>query len=303
MTDVMSSLISDSVSTDLVISWIIGFVFIVLLESILLWIASNILKLKKRDFKTAFTTALVYIVLTILEVVVINFGTGGILIWIENGHISLISAPGAFMGMGGIINIILMIYLIKVFYEEVDKNAILTFVTILVLEIVVYLILMVALIAYGVSNETYKLPDDYVDNESVDHYSGFFMMNDLVRYPAKANVTTLNLSDRNIKVGVAAQTYELNFGNVPQNITIRKFINLRNGEKGPVRICAKARGSIAPHVYFHPGDDMILSGGEQKDIEIAFNSSRTDLYGGEIDLVVRKPKYGILEYFLSLVRC
>jgi hypothetical protein len=299
----LNSSVVGFVSTDMLISLVVGFVSILLLESALLWVASNLLKLKKKDFKTAFTTALVYVVLTILEIAVINFSLGGVLIWIENGHITLISEQGALMGIGAIINIIVMIYLIKVFYEEVDKNAILTFITILVLEAIVYLILMITLVAVGVSNETYKLPDDFVDNQSVDHSSGSFLIDDVVRYPAKANVTALNLSDRNIKVGVAAQTYELNFGNVPQNITVRKFINLGNGEKGPVRICVKARGNIGPHVYFNPGDNIILSGGEQKDLEVAFNSTRTDLYSGEIDLIVRKPKYGALEYFLFLIRC
>jgi len=169
--------------------------------------------------------------------------------------------------------------------------------------ILLLMLAVVALLSFGVYNETYALPGDYVDNQSVDHSSGSFLIDDVVRYPAKANVTALNLSDRNIKVGVAAQTYELNFGNVPQNITVRKFINLGNGEKGPVRICVKARGNIGPHVYFNPGDNIILSGGEQKDLEVAFNSTRTDLYSGEIDLIVRKPKYGALDYFLFLIRC
>lgn len=163
--------------------------------------------------------------------------------------------------------------------------------------------LMAIVLTLGaIYTEGYNLPENFVNEESVDHSPGFFMINDIIRYPAKANVTPLDIS-KNITVGVAAQTSELNFGNVPQNITIRKFISLRNNEKTPVRICVLGRGDIAPHIQLTQGDDFVIQGNRARDMEMTFNSTDIGSYSGEVDIIVRKPRYGLIGYFMDLVRC
>ncbi len=168
--------------------------------------------------------------------------------------------------------------------------------------IILLLGLVMVSIFLGVYTETCQIPENFVEEESLEHSEGFFIMNDIIRYPTKVNVTSLNLSDRLITVGVAAQTYELNFGNVPQNITVRKFINLRNNEDIPVRICILKRGDVSPFIHISQ-DNLILQSNETGEIEIKFNSTEVRTYSGEIDITVRKPKYPLLKYFMSLVRC
>jgi len=175
--------------------------------------------------------------------------------------------------------------------------------TILIEGTILLIVLVAILTVLSISMESYTLPEGFADNESVEQSNGFFIKNQIIRYPAKANVSILNISDKNIKIGVAPQTYELNFGNVPQNITVRKFIQFANNENVPVKVCFVARGSISPLVKSTEGREMILQSQQQREIEITFNSTEVGLYNGEMDIVIRKPESFIPGSLISLVRC
>jgi len=166
-----------------------------------------------------------------------------------------------------------------------------------------FIVLVVALVAVGVSSEKYKVPEDFVDRASEDQSSGFFMDNKIVRYPTSANVSLLNLSDKNIKIGVAPQTYEINFGNVPQNITVRKFIKLNNTYNADAKVCFIARGSIGPLIKTPEGKELVLLAHQDREVEIDFNSTEMGLYSGEMDIVIRKPRYDFVTYFMSSIGC
>lgn len=159
------------------------------------------------------------------------------------------------------------------------------------------------LVCVGLSTEKYSLPQDYVEKNSKEGSNGMLVTNTIVRYAVRANVTPLNLSNRNLTVGVASQTDELNFGNVPKNITIRKFININNSEPGPVRVCIVKRGDIADRMFITQGDTMTIGGGGSREIELNFNSTEVRTYRGELDIVVRKPRYGLLKDLTSIIGC
>jgi hypothetical protein len=155
----------------------------------------------------------------------------------------------------------------------------------------------------GLSTEKYVLPEDYVDKNTKDDSSGPLLINTIVRYAVKVNVTALDLSNRNITVGVASQTDELNFGNLPQNITMRKFLVLNNSENVPVKLCIVKRGDAAGNLHVAQGDSMIIPGKGRLELELNFNATQVGPYRGEIDLVVRKPRHEELKYFVSFIGC
>jgi hypothetical protein len=160
------------------------------------------------------------------------------------------------------------------------------------------LVIAALLLTYmSLSTEKYGLPQDYEDS------SGPLIINTIVRYAVKVNVTPLDLSNRNLTVGVASQTDELNFGNLPQNITMRKFLNLTNNEDSPVKICIVKRGDAVENLYVAQGDSMVIPGKERREVELNFNSTLVGPYRGELDLVVRKPRNDALKYFVSWIGC
>jgi len=126
---------------------------------------------------------------------------------------------------------------------------------------------------------------------------------EVVRYPAYGNVTPFLLAgNKSIKIGVSSQTDALNFGVLSENLTVRKFINLRNNKESKVKVCFFSYGGIKPFVRIK-GNNFIMGGKEAREVEIAFNATKIGSYLGEIDVVIRRPRYGLLQYFLPLVKC
>ena len=166
------------------------------------------------------------------------------------------------------------------------------------------LVIAVLILTYaGIATEKYSLPQDYVNKNSREDSSGLLIRNTIIRYAVKANVTILNTSNMNITVGVASQTDELNYGNLPQNITMRKFVDLNNSENSPVKICIIERGDVSGHLYVTQGNSMIIPAKEKGQLELGFNATDARVYSGEMDIVVRKPKYDLLSYFVSAIGC
>ena len=111
---------------------LIAFVVQVLLNSVFLWAASKLLKLKKQDYKTAVSTVLVCMVVMYV-------------LWAISYIPSLIGVAFLtfiLMLLMFLIGILLYIYLIKRFYDVDWKNAILAFVISLVAYMVICGILL-----------------------------------------------------------------------------------------------------------------------------------------------------------------
>jgi hypothetical protein len=157
-------------------------------------------------------------------------------------------------------------------------------------------------ILFAISMEKNPEPKNFVESLKFEQQEGFLFIREIVRYPTKGNVTPLLRTNKTIKVGVTTQTDELNFGVVPENLTVRKFINLRNNDKIAVKICVLSYGSIKPFIIVRD-NDFLLKENDAKEVEIAFNATKIGSYRGEIDVVIRKPKYEALEKFLGLVKC
>lgn len=114
------------------------------------------------------------------------------------------------------------------------------------------------------------------------------------RYPANAEIS--NASGENITMGFALDPGNINFGIVPRGGNIgKRFITLDNTADEPSKITLVAYGNIAPMVKFSE-NDFLLWKGAPKPVEIILeteNGTALGNYTGEIDIIVKKPKYSI----------
>lgn len=145
-------------------------------------------------------------------------------------------------------------------------------------------------------------PEEIINEAGFFHTESTLFLRDIVRYPLRANVTPLRTTDSKIRVGVSIETDELNFGVVSENLTVRKFINLKNNGKVPVKICIPSYGNIKPYIITRK-NNFILREGQALEVEIAFNATRIGLYSGELDVIAIKPKHPFLANFLDWVEC
>jgi len=144
-------------------------------------------------------------------------------------------------------------------------------------------------------------PKEYVRKISREHTEDFLFEKDTDRIPARGNITYLGIENNTVKVGVSADPHELNFGVVPQNMSIRKFINLRNRDIN-VKVCVISYGSVKQFIEIKQ-NNFIMKTNESKKVMIEFSGDEIGSYNGEIDVIIKKPKYGFLEPLLPFVSC
>lgn len=149
-------------------------------------------------------------------------------------------------------------------------------------------------------NETPE-PGEYVQKITREHTEDFFFEKDIVRHPARGNITYLRVENQTVKVAVSADSHELNFGAILENMTVRKFLNLRNKDVN-VKICVISYGSIK-HFINTGNNNFIMKTNESAEIMIEFGGDKIGSYTGEVDVIIKKPKYGLLDSLLPFVAC
>lgn len=164
------------------------------------------------------------------------------------------------------------------------------------------LIVGISVILGLVLSEGNPEPMEFANKEISESSESILFLIDRVRYPAKAAIIPMDPMNSTMRLGISPETYELNFGIMPPNITVRKFINLQNNENSRVKICVITYGDIKPMVSIKESD-IIMDGGGSSTVEVAFNASMIGNYAGEINVISRKPKYGVLDYVLPLLKC
>ena len=90
----------------------------------------------------------------------------------------------------------------------------------------------------------------------------------------------------------------LNFGKIPENLTVRKYISLTNQENVKVLVKVKVFGNISK-IITPSVEKIILGPGENFQVEITANTTNRcpGFYDGEIDIVVKKPLISYLSFF------
>jgi len=143
-------------------------------------------------------------------------------------------------------------------------------------------------------------PNTFVENRTVSHKDSIFFKQDTVRYPAKAIVKNLTFVDNKVKIGIASQTYELNFGEIPIEVVVRKTILLKNNEMRPVKVKFAIFGNITPYIELDE-NYIILEPLESREIEVKLNATTIGEFNGELDVIVKSPKYDFLVPFIEWV--
>jgi hypothetical protein len=119
----------------------------------------------------------------------------------------------------------------------------------------------------------------------------------LVTYDLKVNVTDLRVNNSKILIGISGDPYEMNFGTLPENLSVKKFLDLKNNEKIEALIKLSIDGNISDFIEISD-TNFILKNGEEKQVEIFFNgTARKGFYEGNLSIEILTPKYIFLAPF------
>lgn len=152
-------------------------------------------------------------------------------------------------------------------------------------------LLLIFAIVYAFS-APYSAPSQFVENQTVTSEETMFFTYEISRYPTKVEIS--NITEKNISIGFSLEPWNLNFGIVPTGGSMgNRFINLENTADRASKIKLVAYGNIADMVTFSD-NDFLISKNAPKPVKITLETKKdTPLgnYSGEIDIIVKKPKY------------
>jgi len=168
------------------------------------------------------------------------------------------------------------------------------------LRIIIPIIVIVLVVFFLLYNRPF-VPEEFVTNRTVERSEKTFFIHETIRYPAKIRVTEFesNLSD--IKVGIAGETWQLNFGYVPIGMKQRKFFDMANPKETDIKVRINSYGNISPMIEFEK-NNFILHKDEMMKVGVIIEPLKTTQpgnYTGEIDIFIVKPKYPFLSNYLK----
>lgn len=112
-------------------------------------------------------------------------------------------------------------------------------------------------------------------------------------YPLKGMVVPM--INNTIPIGIAGQTYELDFGRIPINSSARKIINLNSNNSAKVEFYTT--GNITPYMVLP--ENFFISG--EKKIEIIFNGTETGNFTGTLMIRNLIPRNLLAEKIMVLI--
>ncbi len=150
------------------------------------------------------------------------------------------------------------------------------------------LIFMAAAAVLSVPSPTGRL----LDNQTVEFDENALFTYEISRYSSRVEISN------NLSLGFSLDPWNLNFGIVPKGGNMgRRFLTLQNSEDIPAKVQLKSYGNISPMIEFSDNNFLLLKEAPQS-ITITLNTTKDTLpgnYSGEIDIIVKKPKYGFVK--------
>jgi hypothetical protein len=162
-----------------------------------------------------------------------------------------------------------------------------------------YLVLIIFMAAAAIFLLNNKTQEESVINKTVLAYSDLFFDYEVTKYESGAEVTGIYSSNKNLTLGVVVDPWNIEFGSIPTgNNTGTRFISLENLKEKESKVSFKVYGNISPFVDFSR-NNFILHSNEKTMVEASFytNSSKIGNYSGEIDVIIKTPKYDFLYFF------
>ncbi|HIE34562.1 MAG TPA: hypothetical protein EYP86_05425 [Candidatus Altiarchaeales archaeon] len=164
------------------------------------------------------------------------------------------------------------------------------------------IIISFILIFFSMLTEEFPEPDNIVDKQGTLRYDTTLFKVYIVRYPVQGTIVPFTVENKTLKIGISADRDKLNFGVLPQTLSVRKFLNLKNREDSKARICVRTYGTIRDFVNITE-DTFILEKEEYREVQLTFSGDRVGNYTGEIDVITKKMRYDFMEPLLPLTRC
>jgi hypothetical protein len=141
---------------------------------------------------------------------------------------------------------------------------------------------------------------EFVKNMTSETYNDIFFTYQVTRYESGAEVS--NRSGGSTVVGITVDPWNLKFGIIPTGGSSgRRSMVLSNLQEKAGRVEMQAYGNITPMIEFEKNNFM-LQKNESVKIEITFKTAASTApgnYTGEIDVVIKKPRYDFLYSLLG----
>jgi hypothetical protein len=163
---------------------------------------------------------------------------------------------------------------------------------------IIVLILLVVAFLFIFSKEP-PIPEEFVNNRTVENYSTFFFNYEIVRYPSNVEIMSIENINETVVLGFVTDAWNINFGIIPSNGSYAtRTIEVSNLEEINNEIILRVYGNITPLIVFSK-NIFILKPEEKAFIEIFLYSKGFEPgnYSGEIDVVSKKAIYN----FLSII--
>ena len=161
---------------------------------------------------------------------------------------------------------------------------------------VIAIILLVIAIAIFVNGRNQP---EFVDNKTTTTYSDILFDYEVSRYKTGAEITDAYSPDKNVTLGVVVDPWDIRFGSIPSgDNTGTRFISLENLKEKESKVNFKVSGDISPFVEFSK-NDFVIKPMEKTTVEANFHTDSLKIgnYSGEIDVIIKTPKYDFLYIF------
>lgn len=173
--------------------------------------------------------------------------------------------------------------------KDLRRNMLIRLGIVVILTLIVFSSLMIF---------TDKLPEieGPVENMTFRRHETFFYDYEVFMFHSDATATQVVPDMKRIPVGVVTDTWNLDFGSVPEGSSSTRTMDLANIGTTKAKVMFRAYGTIEPYVSFDK-DNFILEPGEETSVKISFKPSMGDAgyYEGGIDRIVKVPRYGFLD--------
>jgi len=161
-------------------------------------------------------------------------------------------------------------------------------------EIIIFTILVVIFLLFILPKELDE-PKEFTKEKIASDYSNLLFNYKVIRYPTGAEI--VNTATENIDVGVVTDPWNLKFGTIPGNNSyVKRYVGVTNLKEKYNKVKLKVYGNITPLVNFSK-NDFVLDENESTVVEVNFHTDSAEFgnYTGEIDLVIKVPKYDFLK--------
>lgn len=162
---------------------------------------------------------------------------------------------------------------------------------------IIFIIIVIIFLLFILTIEPPK-PKEFVNDKAVLNYSNALFDYKIMRYPTSIEIGSPE--DGNVNLGFVTDPWNLKFGVIPGNGSyVRRYVNIKNSKEKYSLINLEAYGNISSMINFSK-NNFVLNENESAAVEIDLytNSSEPGNYSGEIDIIIKVPKYDFLDVLM-----